>query len=147
MESGSGEARGDSRASVDRAPVNSDRRAGAAMSVQHRSMSINMSVQRLTLGVVEGSMCAARKNSEVLKFRGCRVAEIAELVGVLAVPELEQELVEVLAVPELGRESHLLKCYWPCVVGALKEYNDTISTCVRSRVSKQATRIGKLTNS
>ena len=95
----------------------------------------------------------------MLKFRGCRVAEIAELVGVLAVPELEQELVEVLAVPELeqvvevlavpelGRASHLLKCYWPCVVGALKEYNDTISTCVRSRVSKQATRIGKLTNS
>ena len=38
-------------------------------------------------------------------------------------------------------------CYWPCVVGALKEYNGTISTCVRSRVSKQATRIGKLTNS
>ena len=91
----------------------------------------------------------------MLRFR---VAEIAELVGVLAVPELEQvvevlavpeleQVVEVLAVPELGRASHLLKYYWPCVVGALKEYNGTISTCVRSRVSKQATRIGKLTNS
>ena len=51
-----------------------------------------------------------------------------ELVGVLAVPELGQELVGVLAVPVLGRLSHLLKCYGPHVVGALKEYIDTIST-------------------